>query len=166
MKLGARSKPVSLFLIGITLLLFSTPEAFSTTVGEITQALTCTCACNMVVSSCEGSMECTAAKNITDQVTRMIEKGKFKDEIIRYFVKTHGERILAAPTKKGFNLTAWILPFLVIVLAAGGIYIFLDRCLASRKSITDTRENVEQRGKTIDRKYFDQCERELKQFDL
>jgi len=36
----------------------------------------------MIVSACEGSMECAPAKEITDQVAQMIERGQSKEEII------------------------------------------------------------------------------------
>ena len=125
MKSTQKIRTRSTVLIMITLWVFSASPAFSTTASEITQALTCTCGCNMLVSACEGSMECTAAKQITDEVANMIAKGYSKDQIIRNFQDKHGEKILAAPTKKGFNLTAWIIPFLALILGGGGIYLFL-----------------------------------------
>jgi hypothetical protein len=42
------------------------------TVAEITKDLTCDCGCNMVVSACEGTMECSPARQITDQVAQLI----------------------------------------------------------------------------------------------
>ncbi len=165
MKSTRRTKTSPIVFITISLWLFSASPAFSTTAGEITQALTCTCGCNMLVSACEGSMECTAAKQITDEVIQKLGEGQSKDEIIQYFVGSYGERILAAPTKKGFNLTAWILPFFAIALGGAGIYIFLNRCLASRKDIIDGFEFSEKK-QTTDKKYLDQFEKELADFTL
>ena len=45
--------------------------------------------------------------------------GKSKPEVLQAMVAQYGERILAAPTKEGFNLTAWIIPF--VMLVAGGL---------------------------------------------
>ncbi len=153
-----------LFII-ITVLFMPAPQVFALTTGDITQGLTCTCGCNMLVSACEGSMECAPAKEITDQVAQMIEKGQSKEEIIQYFVSTKGERILAAPTKKGFNLTAWILPFLAILLGGGVIYIFLDKCLVSRKD-TDRGSKYSGNKRVPEKKYLDLVEKELREFDL
>ncbi len=113
--------------------IFLASHAFALTVGEITKGCSCTCNCNMLVSACEGSMECSAAKQITVKVTQMVNAGQSKDEIISYFVETNGEKILAGPTQKGFNLTAWILLFLAIMLGGGGLYVFLNRRLSSKK---------------------------------
>ena len=95
----------------------------------------------------------------------MIETGQSKEDIIQYFVSTKGERILAAPTKKGFNLTAWILPFLAIILGAGGIYIFIDKCLAPRENTDDESENSDKK-QVHEGKYLALFEKELKDFEL
>jgi cytochrome c-type biogenesis protein CcmH len=109
-----------LFLLFFISVLWVSP-AVSVTVGEITQELTCTCGCNMLVSACEGAMECSAANGIKAQVMEKLNRGQSKEEIIGYFVNRFGEKILSAPTKKGFNLTAWILPFFAIV-SGGGVF--------------------------------------------
>ena len=38
-------------------------------------------------------------------------------DILQDFVSQYGEKVLAAPTKSGFNLTAWILPFAALLIA-------------------------------------------------
>lgn len=151
--------------LAFTLLFGPANNATATTVGEITQALTCTCGCNMVVGACEGAMECSAAKSITEEVTRLVSEGKSKDEIIGYFVQKNGERILAAPTKKGFNLTAWILPFFLIVLGGGLLYMFLTRCVIHRRPGTPQKSAAD-RKESIDRQYLDKLEAELKEYDI
>ena len=117
----------------------------------------------MLVSACEGAMQCSLAKQINDKITQMINKRQTKAEIIRYLVNVHGERILAMPTRKGFNLFAWVLPFLAIVLGGGGLYLFLKRSLASRMNGVDGSVSLE-RSHPMDKKYLDQLERELKDF--
>jgi len=102
--------------------------------------------------------ECKAAE--------LIKKGQNRDEIIQHFVRTYGERILAAPTRKGFNLTAWILPFLAILLAAGGIYVFLDCCMSSKKEGSYKPTAGNNKHSEEDKKYLQQFEKELKAFDL
>lgn len=165
MNLRSRKKIPSIFLIALTLSLTVVPFADALTAGEITQGLTCTCGCNMLVSACEGSMECSVAKKITDRVEKMIAQGQSKEQIIQYFVHTEGERILAAPTRKGFNLVAWILPFLAVLLGGGLVYIFLDKCLSSGKSAEDApaASDIKQMS---DKKYLDRLEKELKDFEI
>ncbi len=166
MKFRQKSRKTEVFIVMLSMMsLFLVPKAHSTTVGEITQALTCTCGCNMLVGACEGSMECTAAKNITAQVNQLIDEGRSKDEIITSLVKIYGERILAAPTKKGFNLIAWIIPFFAILLAGGGIYFFLNRCLDSGRDSSQVMDSPGQK-QNPDQKYLDQFENEWQDYGL
>jgi cytochrome c-type biogenesis protein CcmH len=165
MKLKCRSKTAAVLFVTVTVLFMPTVPAFALTSGEITQVLTCTCGCNLLVSACAVSMKCGQSREIIDQVSQMIEKGRSKENIIQYFVGTHGEKILAAPTKEGFNLTAWILPFLVIILGAGIIYVFIDKCLISRKDTSDESE-YDNKKHVSESKYLDLFEKELKDFEL
>lgn len=165
MRFKQRPKTASFIFVIIAMSVFPASEALSITIGEITHTLTCTCGCNMVVGACEGTMECTAAKHITDQVAQLIDDGQSKDEIIGSLVKIYGERILAEPTKKGFNLTAWIFPLLVVLLGGVGIYIFINRCLGSRKKPADGFDSSDQK-QTFEQRYLDQFENELKDYRL
>jgi len=151
-----------LFLLFTSSVLWLSP-ALSVTVGEITQELTCTCGCNMVVSACEGAMECGAADRIKAQVMEKLKLGQSKEEIIGYFVNLYGEKILSAPTKKGFNLAAWILPFFAIVSGGGFLYLTLKRWYSMGGERGEGRNSVD-RGK-VEEKYLERFEEELKDFD-
>lgn len=155
---------VIVFLIITVVSIISPLRALALTVGEITNEFACTCGCNMVVSACEGSMTCDAAKNITAEVDQLINQGKTKVEIVKYFTKKYGERILAAPTKKGFNLTAWILPFIALLLGGGLIYVFIDRCLKYSKRNVELKDA----GALVtpdEKKYIERLEKELTNFE-
>lgn len=111
-------------------LLFSAPLLWSqakTTVGEIKKSLICLCDCNMTVEACEGAMACEAAEKLNSEAQQLIDKGMDKPQILASFISRYGEHILAAPTKKGFNLTAWILPFAAIIIAGVVIVTILRR---------------------------------------
>ncbi|MFB0507714.1 MAG: cytochrome c-type biogenesis protein CcmH [Thermodesulfobacteriota bacterium] len=153
--------PILFLLFGISVLWVS--PALSVTVGEITQELTCTCGCNMVVSACEGAMECSAANGIKAQVMEKLSVGQSKEEIIGYFVNRYGEKILSAPTKRGFNLTAWILPFFAIVSGGGVLYFTLKKWYSMGAEHKEGRRALVP-GKVED-KYLERFEEELKDFD-
>ena len=151
-----------LFLLFTSSALWVSP-ALSVTVGEITQELACTCGCNMVVSACEGAMECSAANGIKAQVMEKLKLGQSKEEIIGYFVNRFGEKILSAPTKRGFNLTAWILPFFALVSGGGILYFTLKRWHSMGGERGEGRNTLD-RGK-VEEKYLERFEEELKDFD-
>jgi cytochrome c-type biogenesis protein CcmH len=57
----------------------------------------------------------------------MMNKGMDKDEIREYYVDIYGEEILTAPEKKGFSLTAWVTPFVVLAGAGSGVFFVIRR---------------------------------------
>ena len=86
-------------------------------VDEIGANLMCQCGCTMVLSSCD----CGTAEQMRGEIRSMIDQGKTKDDILNYYVGKYGEKVLAAPVAQGFNLSAYITPFAVILLGAGVI---------------------------------------------
>ena len=96
------------------------------TIQEIKTSLICLCDCNMTVEACEGAMACDSADKLTAEAQQMIEKGLDKKAILASFISRYCEHILSAPTKKGFNLTAWVTPF-VAILVAGFIIVQIVR---------------------------------------
>lgn len=111
-------------IIMVSILLISPPSMFSeTTVSEMTNYLMCTCGCSMPLYACE----CGTADKMKAKIQSMIDQGKNKDQILEAYVNLFGESILSAPTKEGFNLVAWILPFLTIGVVGVVLYKALKR---------------------------------------
>ena len=59
-----------------------------------------------------------AAKAIERVIRARIAAGDTKSEIEDFLVRQYGKAILASPPKEGFDLLAWLLPLVGIVLAA------------------------------------------------
>ena len=107
------------------------------TLSEIKKSLACQCDCNMTVEACQGSMACKSADNLAQEAEKYIQQGMSKADILAAFTKKYGEHILAAPTKKGFNLTAWLLPFAAILLAGFAIVMLLKRWVRQQQNSGD-----------------------------
>lgn len=148
-------------LIGTIFIFFVVPWALSATVEEVAQGLTCICGCNMLVSACEATMECGPAADIKNQIVAKLESGQSKEEIIAFFVDRYGESILSSPTKRGFNLVAWILPFAAVIFGIGTLYVLL-KSWAPRKKPGDQQQVP---FKQEDKIYLDKIERELNTFE-
>ena len=164
MKVNRKGKVITILFLLVTSSVLWLSPALSVTVGEITQELACTCGCNMVVSACEGAMECSAADRIRAQVLEKLNLGQSKEEIIGYFVNRFGEKILSAPTKRGFNLIAWILPFFAIVSGGGVLYFTLKKWYSIGGERREGRNSLE--PEEVEEKYLERFEQELKDFDL
>jgi cytochrome c-type biogenesis protein CcmH len=80
-------------------------------------------------------LNCTSiqAEQWRELIRQKLANGESKEQILQYFVDISGEAILAAPPKKGFALTAWILPLFVVVNGAV-LILALTRRWAQRRA--------------------------------
>src|SRR6266446_8270775 len=96
---------------------------------------------DLMSPACPGRtlLNCTSsqAEQWRELIRQKLAQGESKEQILRYFVDIGGEGILAAPPKKGFALTAWLLPLFVIVNGAGLIIVLTCRW-AQRRPRTDS----------------------------
>lgn len=60
----------------------------------------------------------TTAAQMRAIILEQLREGRSPEEIKAYFVSRYGEWVLLAPTRSGFNLLVWALPFVGI---AGGV---------------------------------------------
>jgi cytochrome c-type biogenesis protein CcmH/NrfF len=67
------------------------------------------------------------AERMRDFIRDRIAAGETKSEIKDALVAEFGEAVLAAPPKEGFNLLAWVLPFLGVAVAGGAIAVLAVR---------------------------------------
>ena len=95
-----------------------------------------------------------------DLVLKKLRQGETKEKILEYFESRYGERILAEPKKKGFNLMLWVFPFLFVLLAVIGIYFLIRRWSANMQAEPAT--HVEEARLA---EYEERMEKELKAFD-
>ena len=113
-------------LLGIAIMLQAMPVRAQTAeekklaeLSDIRRELACYCSCSLTVEDCLRSMRCSESAKLSEEVMTMFDAGKNKADILHAMVAKYSETILSAPTKKGFNLAAWILPFAMIGI--GGI---------------------------------------------
>ena len=91
-----------------------------------------------------------------EQIKTFIDQGKSEQEIIDHYVDLYGERILAIPIAKGFNIMVWVAPIIVGLLAIGILIIYLKSPQTEPKSVIFTSSDIP---------FDDEIERELKEMD-
>ena len=82
----------------------------------------CLCGCNAVLEECP-HQDCSWGIPAKNLITERLGQGQTPDEIIKYFVATYGEKVLAAPTKTGFNIVAWVTPFVVLIVGTAAVFL-------------------------------------------
>ena len=82
---------------------------------RVSDRLVCQCGCGYMVLSCN-HVDCNSATFIRRTIHTSLAAGKSEDAIVAGFVEQYGPRILPEPPKKGFSLTAWLMPFVALIL--------------------------------------------------
>lgn len=122
-------------LLALWLLLGAVGSASAAvTTKEIEESLTCQCGCGLTVHSCN-HLQCGSAIPLKQEVAALVSSGLGRDEILLRFRDTYGEKILSSPTTEGFNLTAWVLPFVLIAAGAAALVVTVRRWTSAGAAI-------------------------------
>jgi cytochrome c-type biogenesis protein CcmH len=117
---------------------------------EVGAQLTCQCGCREQITKC-GMQNCGSATPIRAEIREKLKAGMGVEQIVDSFVARMGKQVLAAPPMKGFDLTAWIVPFMMLGLGlvlVGWIVVKMRHPVAQVEAITaaqDARVNSELR---------------------
>jgi cytochrome c-type biogenesis protein CcmH len=118
-------------------------------VREIASELRCVVCQNLSVADSPSEL----AKEMRNLVRELVEQGKSREEILAYFVSRYGEFVLLSPTKRGFNLLVWVLPFLALLVGGCGIYLVARRWTEGREAAAPV----------VDPAYAERVRRELRE---
>lgn len=84
----------------------------------------CACGCNQVLLECN-HVGCPLSDGMRNDLASFIERGDSDSLIIQAFVQKFGPTVLIAPTTTGFNRLAWVMPFIVLILGLGSVYLIV-----------------------------------------
>ncbi len=82
---------------------------------ETCDRLICQCGCNEQLSVC-AMQNCSSATPMRAEIRERLQKGDVPDQIVESFVARYGKKVLSAPTTTGFDLSAWVMPFVILSL--------------------------------------------------
>ncbi len=97
------------------------------------------------------------AEQIRNEVRAMVAEGKSRDEILDHYVAQYGERILAAPRAKGFNILAYVLPWAALIFGIWILIVLMKRLRSPAPSPAPADVPNEH--------YASRIEKEMKEFD-
>jgi cytochrome c-type biogenesis protein CcmH len=124
--------------------------------------LMCKCddKCGKVLINCT----CSTSDKTRAKFSKMLESGITVEQIVKMQVDEHGETVLSAPTKFGFNLTAWMTPFIALIAGGFGVRKVL-RVWVGKKDDSDSFETPVE-GSKIPEKYSKRLKDELDGIEL
>ncbi|GJL77484.1 MAG: hypothetical protein NPINA01_04730 [Nitrospinaceae bacterium] len=126
--------------------------------ADLENALMCKCEdkCGKVLINCT----CATSDKTRAEFTKLLDSGLTVDQIIADQVTKHGETVLSAPTKNGFNLTAWVTPFVALLAGGFGLGKIIEAW--KRKGSSDNQQvEAEETATPIPSKYSDRLREEL-----
>jgi cytochrome c-type biogenesis protein CcmH len=97
------------------------------------------------------------AEEMRREIRAMLAAGKSEQEILDLYVARYGERILTTPPARGFNLLAYIMPWVLAVTGVVAVVVVLKRWLALRPAESAT--------PAVDDCYADRIDRELRDLE-
>jgi len=144
-------------------LLLSLPTFVNATVNptEVEESLTCQCSCGLTVHSCN-HLQCSFSVPAKQTIAEQVGQGMAKEAIVQSFVAKYGEKVLSSPTTVGFNLAAWITPFLALIV--GGIVVGLVSLRWSRRRARQAETEKPAPDSQADQ-YRDRLKKELETFE-
>jgi len=98
----------------------------TTTLDRIGHKLECTCGCSEILAECN-HVGCPNSGPMIDELRKDIAANQAEPAILNTFVAEYGPVVLAAPLRGGFDVVAWVVPFVVLVLGGLGIVFVLRR---------------------------------------
>ena len=82
--------------------------------ADLGHRMMCVCGCNQILLECN-HVGCTYSDRMRQQLMAATQRESSDDNILQAFVKEYGTTVLAAPTMRGFDKIAWIMPFAVFL---------------------------------------------------
>lgn len=131
---------------------------------QVEGAIMCICPddCGKVLINCT----CSDSDRYRQRIRAMIDQGMTKEQIIDRFVAEMGKIVLAAPTTKGFDLTAWVLPFVALGISIPIVAVVIRRLGSRAASPNGERSDTpSQPDEQVDSTLAAKLERELRNLD-
>jgi cytochrome c-type biogenesis protein CcmH/NrfF len=94
--------------------------------SDIGHKLMCTCGCGQVLLECNHD-GCPALARESDELRTAINRGDSDNSILIAFQNEYGPTVLAAPMLTKFNMIAWIVPPVLLLLGILGTVMLVRR---------------------------------------
>jgi len=90
------------------------------TVKAIEKQMRCTCGCNLDVFTCRTTdFTCATSPAMHRLVLARLDSGMTATQVVAAFERQYGQAVLMEPPRRGFNWTAYIMPFVGFGLGIG-----------------------------------------------
>jgi cytochrome c-type biogenesis protein CcmH len=127
--------PVLIFLAVFTLGAADTAGRYN----DLGHKIMCTCGCNEILLECN-HMGCQSSSKMTAELHQLIDRGDNDTAVLTAFQDEYGPTALAAPWLTRFNIVAWVVPPLLLLLGLAGTFFLVKKWrlrVASMPDVSD-----------------------------
>ena len=104
------------------------PRDNDSTVKWIEHQIRCTCGCNLDVFTCRTTdFTCATSPAMHRLVLARLDSALTPSQVIAAFEAQYGQAVLMAPPRRGFNWTAYIMPFVGLGLGLAIVFGLMRR---------------------------------------
>jgi cytochrome c-type biogenesis protein CcmH len=96
----------------------------ATRFNEIGHQMMCICGCNQILLECN-HVGCPSSDGMRNELTAAVFRGDSDSLVEQSFVQKYGPTVLAAPTTKGFDRAAYIVPFVALFVGLGLVVLII-----------------------------------------
>jgi cytochrome c-type biogenesis protein CcmH len=90
----------------------------ATRFNEIGHQMMCICGCNQILLECN-HVGCPSSDGMRNELMASLTRGDSDSLVEQAFVQKYGPTVLAAPTAKGFDRAAYVIPFAALFFGFG-----------------------------------------------
>lgn len=83
--------------------------------NDLGHRMMCICGCKQILLECN-HVGCAYSDRMRGELMAALDRGDSDDLTLQAFVQKYGTTVIAAPTTKGFDRVAWIMPFVALAL--------------------------------------------------
>jgi cytochrome c-type biogenesis protein CcmH/NrfF len=95
-------------------------------VSNLSQQLMCVCGCNEILGNCNHE-SCPDSPVMLAELRKDVGNGMNDRAIFQAFQAEYGATVLAAPMLTRFNVVAWVMPPLLLVLGIFGVMVLVRK---------------------------------------
>ncbi len=92
--------------------------------NEIGHQMMCACGCNQILLECN-HVGCKYSDGMRNELMAAVSRGDSDSLVEQSFVQKYGPTVLAAPTGKGFDRAAYVVPFAALFFGLGLIVLVI-----------------------------------------
>jgi cytochrome c-type biogenesis protein CcmH len=109
-----------------------TDPVLATRFNDVSDRLVCQCSCMMILRVCN-HVNCPSAVPMRIEIEKQLLEGKDDETIVNSFVEEYGLKVLSSPPATGFNMAAWVMPGIGLIIGIIIVLFVASRWSAKRR---------------------------------